>query len=249
MKSSPNQRIRQAGFTLIELLVVIAVMAILIAIIIPNIGVGIKKAKEVSCRQNLRSQGVGFFALTSELEGRLLEYNENGLGPYMTYMQDFVEQKESLFCPEAPKVEGRNGWGGRNYAWKYRTTWSSYTFNGWLHFRGTPSQVGNDIRIWPVLKYEWHWGNTLGQVDTPSDTPLFCDGYWIDTWPIKTQPPPTSGLESENRTGNHGKFLHRAVTDRHHPDRENMAFVDGHVKSVLFAEMPNFIWSREYLTP
>lgn len=236
------------GFTLIELLIVMTILSLLLTILIPVAGIGLDAASNAKCRANLKTQANVFFAFTTDREGLLLAYND-GHGPYMTHLQTWLEQDKSLFCPEAPRVDGRNGWGGRNYAWKFGSTYSSYCFNGWLHQRKTQDAPGRDIQAWPYLKWEWHWGDHLGQVETPDQTPLFFDGYWIDTWPIKSQAPPASGKESENRTGNHGKFLHRGVTDRHQVDRQNMSFADGHVASVLFVDMPNLIWSREYLVP
>lgn len=238
------------GFTLLEMLVVIAVLALLLAILVPSVTRAISTAKAIQCRANLGTQAQAYFSLISDRDGMLLEYNEGGRGPAMTYLQGYVEQASSLFCPLAPKVEGRNGWGGREYAWQYRGTYSSYTFNGWLHLRGTlDGGLGADIRNWSGsgVTFERHWGNTIDSVDVPSEVPLYSDGYWIDTWPQVNQPVPTSGLESENRTGNHGKFLHRAVTDRHHDDWQNVSFVDGHTEQVAIADMGKLIWSPEYL--
>lgn len=240
-----------SGFTLVEMLVVVVVFSLLLAIMIPMVSRAIETAKAVECRGNLATQAQAFFSLTTDQEGFLLEYNEDGKGPYMTYLQGYIEQEKSLYCPLAPKVDGRDGWGGRNYAWKYRDTYSSYTFNGWLHKRGQPGNLGQDIRNWSGsgVSYERHWGNTIDAVDSPSEVPLYSDGYWIDTWPQKHQPIPTSGLESENRTGNHGKFLHRAVTDRHNPNWQNVSFADGHTERVNIADMGTLIWNPEYLDP
>lgn len=237
------------GFTLIEMLIVIAIIGLLLTIIIPVAGMGLDTAGNTKCRSNLKTQAKIFFAITADREGLLLEYGEGGNGPYMTHIQTWLKQDKGLFCPEAPQVAGYNGVGGRNYAWKFRNTYSSYCFNGWLHRRKLQSDPGRDTRAWSYLKWEYHWGDHLGQVDTPSEVPLFADGYWIDTWPLKNQAPPVTGKESETRTLNHGKFLHRILTDRHYDDRQNMSFVDGHVASVKFADMPNLTWSRQYLVP
>ena len=57
------------GFTLIELLVVVAIIAVLISILLPALGLAKKQAKQLLCNTNLRSMGQAMMLYADEYNG------------------------------------------------------------------------------------------------------------------------------------------------------------------------------------
>ncbi len=60
------------AFTLIELLVVIAIVAILMAILVPSLGLARDHAKRVHCVSNAKTLALGWYLYQEEFDGRLV---------------------------------------------------------------------------------------------------------------------------------------------------------------------------------
>ena len=65
-----SRRRGQGGFTLVELLVVIAVIALLVSILVPALGMAKDTAKRIFCSANLRSLSVAAIHYSEEQKGR-----------------------------------------------------------------------------------------------------------------------------------------------------------------------------------
>jgi prepilin-type N-terminal cleavage/methylation domain-containing protein/prepilin-type processing-associated H-X9-DG protein len=59
-------RRRGSGFTLIELLVVVAIIALLVSILLPSLGLARRNARATVCMSNMRSLSMGAFTYVSE---------------------------------------------------------------------------------------------------------------------------------------------------------------------------------------
>jgi prepilin-type N-terminal cleavage/methylation domain-containing protein/prepilin-type processing-associated H-X9-DG protein len=71
MKSQRNTSIRARGFTIVELMVVIAIVALLMGLLLPGIGMVRKSAFAAKSQSNLRQWGLGTIAYANLHEERL----------------------------------------------------------------------------------------------------------------------------------------------------------------------------------
>ena len=69
--SRPPRRPAAAGFTLVELLVVIGIVALLVAVLLPALGLAREAANTIKCASNLRSIGQGIATYVVEYKGVL----------------------------------------------------------------------------------------------------------------------------------------------------------------------------------
>ena len=61
----PFRALSRLGFTLVELLVVIGIVGVLVALLIPAVQAARETARKISCRSNLRQQGLAFASYSS----------------------------------------------------------------------------------------------------------------------------------------------------------------------------------------
>ncbi len=122
------------AFTLIELLVVISIIALLVSILMPALGLAREQAKRVKCASNLHSIGQGVYMYGAENDDLLPEpayETGNGAvwGPYASYaiciidpalpfgdhitntwnlgylyQEDIIDQPETFYCESAKAI-------------------------------------------------------------------------------------------------------------------------------------------------
>lgn len=117
---------KREGFTLIELLVVIAIIGLLLAILVPSLGMAKEKARELICKTHLRGVGRGLILYLEENDNRTYDYNgeanefqwhlpgdpDQYISPRhhdaywgVAYI-DYMEDPDLFGCPSFRRVDG-----------------------------------------------------------------------------------------------------------------------------------------------
>jgi len=220
----------RTGFTLIELLVVIAIIAVLAAILFPVFARARENARRASCMSNLKQIGLGFMQYTQDYDEKLPPVNEiypgggeispNGsvgtAGSYLTwidFLNPYVKNYQIFNDPS-------NSNNSLIYTGKYSQATVTYGFNSSAHSVGTAYCGGTC----PGANLN---GASLASVEMPASTILMTDSlkYYIVG--------PGNGLGTgtcQTAAGGVGVYSD-CVVDRH-LNTVNVAFVDGHVKSM-----------------
>ena len=92
MQSKNRSERASKGFTLIELLVVVAIIAVLISILLPALGLAKKQAKQLVCNTNLRSMGQAMMLYADENDGVVVRAE---LEP-SRFAEDYVHFSQTL---------------------------------------------------------------------------------------------------------------------------------------------------------
>jgi len=204
--------LQRRGFTLIELLVVIAIIAILAAILFPVFERARAKANSASCQSQLKQIGLAFLMYAQDYDELLPE----GEGLF--------RRAEFPYLPAwdiGSDYAGKAGWAV--YLHPYVKNVAVFDCpSGPLHNQNTS------------LKRSYGWNSygtqsrvcgAYGGLECPAETHLVCDAaypylnrtastkYYLQTWLGHFQTNPKSR------------------GDRHN-DMHNMAYCDGHVKSL-----------------
>lgn len=242
------------AFTLIELLVVIAIIALLLAILMPALKLVKEKAKNLTCRTNIRSLAMGFLVYTEANEGKVFSYGSDsdisGNNLWLVQMEDSIGNINKVrYCPSTKLNKASWGpWGSAEETWIWtsgvtESEHGSYGINGYF-YSSTP--------YWIVPTAEWKasaWKNT-NTTGRTSTVPVFTGAIWVDLWPQDNDFVPadhnlaTGGLGFDGAGRNH---IRRCMIDRH-GGKLSVAFLDGHAEAIALKQMWSLKWNRAFVT-
>jgi prepilin-type N-terminal cleavage/methylation domain-containing protein len=249
------------GFTLIELLVVIAIIAILAALLLPALATAKTKAQSIQCVSNLKQIGLANFMYAND-KGHTLPYSLSGNLWMQGLIENYAQVDKVRICPGArynkqiPRGTATTAWvwSGELIPGTQEPRWTgSYALNGWM-YRGDWSVQDNRPPVKNAFRNET-------DIRKPSQTPIFCDGMWVDAWPQETDKPARNLLEGATTLGSiscltiarHGSGP-RSVPPNLAPGAKlpgaiNISFVDNHVSLMRLEQLWELFWHKNYEPP
>ncbi len=249
------------AFTLVELLVVIAILSILAALLLPALNRAKLKACQVQCLNNLKQLTTASVLYADESGHNAAYFTEpisNKL--WMGSLSDYYSKVNQVrHCPvthERSSTPKLNTPGTADTTWIWGTLpvtpiTGSYAFNGWLYDK---NMYGGAAK--PQFMF-----HTQSAIQKPSQTPVFADALWVDSWPLETDHPlrnlysgHAQSMMGRCTIARHGNCS-PAGAPRNVPPGEplpggiDIGMVDGHAESVKLENLWSFYWHFNWQPP
>lgn len=270
-RSIPDVKTIASAFTLIELLVVIAIIAILAALLLPALSAAKSKAQLAGCKNNLKQMSLAAFMYGNDFGPIKYDAGSIWLDALISYQSQVAAIR---YCPIATTnnmpssiYNTSGGWGAGTaaYPWGFDTPAKSgsYALNGWLYEKGTlaSTYAASQTTVSALGMF-----GKIDNVSKPSQTPIFCEGVWVDAFPNSgTATLPADSLPSPVDlynglfNGTPGRMMGRLTVARHgikspsaaptavpfksvFPGGVNVGLCDGHVEYAKLDTLWNYYW-------
>ena len=241
------------GFTLIELLVVISIIAMLLAILMPALGMVKEKSRAVLCKSNIKQWGLIHTLYAQDNEGSLTQsVAGSGVNARMAYWpgatMPYYDEAKIRFCPmtKSDQIGNPNDYTGQDYG-NTKENWGPLgpsTANTWWDEYPEGSYGINEWCANPPGDTYWGlsssnaWKNM--NVKRANNVPLFMDCAFVDGAPTDNNLPP---MQPDNATG--WVSMDVFCMDRHNGGIQ-VVFLDASVRSVTIRELWTLKWNRNF---
>jgi prepilin-type N-terminal cleavage/methylation domain-containing protein/prepilin-type processing-associated H-X9-DG protein len=260
---------RHRGFTLIELLVVIAIIAILAAILFPVFAQAREKSRQTMCLSNLKQCALGATMYSQDYDEAFLTIGmpEGRPSPgtfvyWQKLIQPYMKNRGVTLDPSNHRDYGSPSWFScldnvdtqcKTAACKSCSWLVSYAINSvwnWRQTKWTDCKGTLKVGAWDVCSDAHHGPINLGQaqanatwasVENSSGTIYMVDAHAPDLWSDqhldylmgrKMYNWTALGKDDSQLTGTH-------------QDRINLAYMDGHARSVRIGDTLPSDWTIE----
>jgi len=232
------------GFTLIELLVVISIVALLIALLLPALSRARENAQNIGCMSNQRQVMIATRLYVDENEGYFPRGADRSFhldSWWPVTLQQYLGSYDAFQCAKT----------------FVSTPWNTYVANGcnWMFYAGDREPhvwdgrhltvEGKQIAVGPTnISEVRNPSNVVGIFETTRDWSGEYDQVWANYWPTPEQKQKAADFQDKwvyGLVGGRKMSGGRHSRNRSNPDYdawgyENVALVDGHVKTGLSME-------------
>ncbi len=225
--------IRLKAFTLIELLVVIAIIAILAAILFPVFARARENARRASCASNLKQMGIAVQQYVQDYDEKLPGIFQpapraNKPDVYII-CQPYIKSFQVFFCPDRAGQHYKSGSRAGQSMCNDGVNPTPDVCPGYGFNQGPVSDYGVGLVLANSVNSNQREGRAIASIPAASEVFAFADTYDNGAQAI-TADNILSGIGSSQEYPSTGF----PSSQLRHDGRFNMAYMDGHVKSVLF---------------
>ncbi len=233
------RRTHSRAFTLIELLVVVAIVALIVALLLPSMGLLRRSGVTTKCLNNLRNLQVAHFTYMSDHNGRFIDVGLSHDGDHgneeLTWVNTLAEYYGSELLVRSPADNSPH--------WPAEREGQGVPLDGTSdEFRRTSYGANNFLsRSVPADPFKLY--DSLAKVSAPSNTVHFlimaetgefagADHPHVESWWTPANPEASPVLAANQIASG----LHGGVA-RSWDARSNYGFLDGHAETLMFSEV------------